>query len=498
MKLGRLKTLLPIILLLVVGLILRLKTAGTLPLTNDEGSYLYDAFLLGTGHLPFATSFSRAPSLMVPLAIWLKVFGVSVFAGRLFAIITSLGSAITIYFIGKHLKGQKFGLLALALFCAVSSAVVHGSYLLTQNWEIFYSLLGSYLLLKAWVNIKSNFLQFAASGVFFGLAVCARETAAVYPLFLAVILLLEKRQPPTNRQILGIGLAAIVTTLTWGVIWGVIASQIGLPHVIKNFEALLTMHKTGERLTLGFVMRSKISEFFYLRVDYGLFYFLSIAFAALTLIKGWYKEKKFWVLGALAFGPIIFYGFYYKRLQPEYFASFIPGFVLISAFVLDYFRSLIIRRKLFIALFILLFAGANLSSFRYQLANPRGGTFYLKPLDIVVSWIKENTKPTDEIFTAAVAIPLLSNRPLALNISRPVIFGYPHIATTIKYALFPTPEEIMSYLDTHQVPYYVVEKSTRDSFYTGHDELQEYLFSHYRYLKTFDNPTNPIEIWTKL
>ncbi len=502
MKLSKLKTALPLIFLFLIGLILRLKAAGTLPLTNDEGSYLFDAFLLGSGRLPFATSFSRAPSLMGPLAVWLKLFGVSIFAGRLFAILTSLGSAIIIYFIGKRVKSQRFGLVAMVLFCVVSSAVVHGSYLLTQNWEIFYSLLGSLLLLKAWDSGRFRWWQFLVSGVFFGLAMCARETAAVYPLFLVLALLtvnfFEKRQLASKNQFLGIGLTAVVTVLTWGAIWGVIASQVGIPHIVKNFEALLTMHKTGERLTLGFVTRSKIGEFFYLRIDYGIFYILSIIFAVLTFIKGWYKEKAFWILAALAFGPIMFYGFYYKRLQPEYFASFIPGFVLMSAWAVDYLYPLIARRKLFILAFALIFAVVDLSTFTYQLSHPRGGTFYLESLADVTLWVKENTRPTDEIFTAAVVIPMLSTRSLALNISRPIIFGYPHITDNVKFSLFPTPGGIMSYLEIDKVPYFIVEKSTRDSYYNGHDDLREYLWSRYHKVKTFENPTNPIEIWTRL
>ena len=498
-----------ILIILLGGLALRLVAATTLPLTNDEGSYLYDAYLFGHGQLPFLTSFSRAPALMVPLAMWLKIFGVSVFTGRLLAILASLGSAILLYFIGKELKNKTLGFWAFALYCLVSPVAIHGSYLLTQQFEIFYALAGSLLLVKATSPRLAVW-----SGLFFGLAIATRETALIYPGFLGVTLLLtgwrdkrahnfDSKLVVSETSVLNVAttlvVAGITTILTWGLIWGLIASQVGLPHVIKNFEAILNMHNTGERLTLGFVMRGKLAEFWYLRVDYGILYLLGIVFAVLTIVKRWYKSRDFWILMAVAAGPLLFYGLYYKRIQPEYFASFMPGLALMGAWVVEQIaksKKQITKSAICYLLFVI-FLIADLLTFRYQLQNPRGGTFYLKPLDNVVGWIKTNTDPKDEIFTAAVSIPLLSGRHLALDISRPVLFGYPHIKPDIKYTLFPTPAEIMEYLTSQQVKYYVVEKSTRDSFYTGHDDLKKYLEDNYGLRERFENPTNPIELWER-
>lgn len=491
-------------LVLLVGFALRYIAATTLPLTNDEGSYLYDAYLLGTGHLPFLTSFSRSPGLMVPLAIWLKIFGLSVTSGRLLGIVASLSSAVLLYFIGKELRGKLLGFVSFSLYALVSSSVIHGSYLLTEPFEIAYSLAASLLLIRS-LKSKNWFLQTALSGVFFGLAACSRETAAVYPLFLGLTILGWSFFQGRAGFILNLKkliVAGIFTFFLWATVWGALAGIVGVNHVAKNFEAILKMHSTGERLTLGFIMREKLAEFLYLKVDYALFYILSIAFGLFTIIKRWYKSESFWLLVAIAAGPILFYGLYYQRIQPEYFGSFMPGFTLMSAWVLtmlvENIKTLKSASAWLLVLVVTIFLATQGITFKYQLDNNRGGTFYLKPIDNIVSWIKQNTLPSDQIFTAAVAIPLFSGRQLALDISRPVIFGYPHIKPDIKYVLFPTPEQIMSYLTTNQVKYYILEKSTRDSFYTGHDELKKYLEQNYRHLKTFDNPTNPIEILVRV
>jgi len=476
--------------ILVLGLVLRLIVANTLPLTNDEGSYLYDAYLLGRGHLPFLTSFSRAPALMIPLSLWLKVFGVSVFSGRLFMSLVSLGSAILLYFIGKEIFGRKLGLITLTLYALVSPVAIHSSYLLTEPLEIFYSLLGSLFLIKLVRN--GRYWAALLSGLGFGLAMATRETAAIYPLFLGLFLLFQGRfnLSKTIKPLLTTGIIAI---LVWSSFWGLIALQVGLKHVVKNFEAILKMHDTGERLTFGFVMRRKLGEFWYLKIDYGLFYVLTTLFGVFAVIKRWYRDRRFRLLLALSLGPILFYGLYYKGIQPEYFSSFMPGFVLMSSYLIC---------RLNLKLYGVILAGVllivvNGITFRHQLSHPRGGTFYLKPLENVVTWVKSNTAPNDQIFTAAVSIPLFADRALALDISRPVIFGYPHIEPDIKYALFPTPEEVVNYLTVNQVKYYIVEKATRDSFYTGHDGLKAYLMKNYEHLKTFDNPTNPIELWVR-
>lgn len=488
-----------ILIVLLAGLVLRLIAAATLPLTNDEGSYLYDAYLLGQGHLPFLTSFSRAPALMAPLALWLKIFGVSVVSGRLLAILFSLSSAVSLYLICKEIKKPVIGFWALTIYSLVSPIAIHGSYLLTEQLEIFYCLLGSLFLLKT-VN-RGAWLKWAIlSGLFFGLGEATRETAVVYPLFLGMVLLfIGWRNKRAMNVAITIGVAALSTVLTWAVIWTTIASQVGLIHVVKNFEAVLNMHNTGEKLSLGFILRGKLAEFWYLRIDYGILYTFGLLFAVLTVAKKWFRRPEFWILMGIAAGPILFYGLYYKRFQPEYFASFMPGLTLMGALAIDHLSLTInhlstsVRRSILLVT-LLSISLLNLLTFNYQLQNPRGGTFYLKSLNQIVSWVKSNTSPNDEIFTAAVSVPLFSGRPLALDISRPVIFGYPHITPDIKYDLFPTTTEIMTYIDAHNVKYYLVEKSTRDSFYTGHDDLKAYLESNYRHLKTFDNPTNPIEV----
>lgn len=490
-------TLVVFVIAIVIGFYLRYVAANTLPMINDEGSYLFDAYLFGQNHLPFLTSFSRAPVFMIPLAAWLKIFGVSILSGRLFAAVVSLGSGLVLYFLGKELKGKALGIAAFVIFATVSPVAIHGSYVLTENLEIFLGLLGSLFLIYS-LRTRPWFLSIAA-GVCFGLAVATRETAAVYPLFLCLAILALRFNKQTLIRLV---LCGVVTVGVWAMIWGGIASQVGLNHVVKNFQAILKMHSTGVKVSTGFIIREKLGEIWYLKIDYLAFYLSTFAFAILVIAKKWWKNHKLWLTLAIAGGPILFYGVYYQRIQPEYFGSFMPGFALMGAYVVtmlyEFLQKISVTKAVVIGLVgVVLFEVTNIFTFNYQLKNNRTGTFYLQPMTNVVAWFQANTKPTDEIFTAAVGIPMFSGRPLALNISRPVIYGYPHIKPDIKYALFPTPQAIMDYLTINQTKYCIVEKSTRDSYYNGHPELKQFLESNFTHLQTFKNPTNPIEVWIR-
>ncbi|MCX6784060.1 MAG: glycosyltransferase family 39 protein [candidate division WWE3 bacterium] len=490
-------TLIVFVIAVAIGFYLRYVAASTLPMINDEGSYLFDAYLLGQGHLPFLTSFSRAPVFMIPLALWLKIFGVSILSGRLFAVLVSLGSSVVLYFLGKELKGKALGVVAFVIFATISPVAIHGSYVLTENLEIFLGLLGSLFLIYS-LRTRPWFLSIA-SGVCFGLAIATRETAAVYPLFLCIAILVLRF---SKQTLLRLALCGLATFGVWAVMWGGIASQVGLGHVVKNFQAILKMHSTGVKVSTGFVIREKLGEIWYLKIDYLIFYLSTIAFAILAVTKKWWRNKQIWFLLAIAGGPILFYGVYYQRIQPEYFASFMPGFTLMMAYVVVAIYEWLKTRSASVVTSVgiagvIIFGITNLLTFTYQLKNNRTGTFYLQPMANVVAWFQVNTQPTDEIFTAAVGIPMFSGRHLALNISRPVIYGYPHIKSDIKYALFPTPQAIMDYLTVNQTKYYIVEKATRDSFYNGHSELKQFLESNFKHLKTFPNPTNPIEVWIR-
>lgn len=494
---------------LIVGLVLRILYASHLPLSNDEGSYLYDGLLLSQGKWPFLTSFSRAPALMFLTSVVVKIFGRNFLAGRMISILAGLGSAYLLYLIGRKLFGQRVGVAAFLLYALLAPCVVHTVYLHTQPLELFFVLCGVWFVLKGVGEVR-GFWELIFAGVFFGLAVLVRETAALYPLVFSAYLSLRalkcaitKRENVVaqftarlrNAFVMGISALAV-----WGLIWGIIASQVGFEKVKAVFLAIMTMHDTGEYMSFGFKLRKKFEVFYGAFPENFFLYILGAVFTVLVLIRAirWVRErrveKNYLFLLLFCAVPFLFYGLYYRRMQAEYLAEFMPALVLMSAVALDYcisgFQSALGSRtevRYYLTTLLPITCYLLLFNYRYQWSHQHGGTFAPEALSEAVSYVRENVPPDEEIFTAAVVIPFLSGHKLSFDMSRPVIFGYPHLAPEIKYTLFPQDGEILHHLETRPVDWAIFDRTTWETFSRGHPEIEKYLKENYNTVEVIPN-----------
>jgi len=139
-------------------------------------------------------------------------------------------------------------------------------------------------------------------------------------------------------------------------------------------------------------------------------------------------------------------------------------------------------------LFLLLPIGYCLfTNYRYQWFHQHGGTHAPEALKEAVSFVEDNVPSDEEIFTAAAVVPFLTGHDLALDMSRPVIFGYPHLDPQIKDTLFPSDQEIISHLETRPVNWAVFDRTTWETFSRGHPEIEKYLKKNYNIVKTIPN-----------
>jgi len=509
---------------LFCGLLLRLAYAAHLPLSNDEGSYLYDGLLLSQGKWPFLTSFSRAPALMFLTSVVVKVFGRSFLAGRMISILAGLGSAYLLYLIGRRLFSPRVGVFAFLFYALLAPCVAHTIYLHTQPLELFFVLVGIWFVAQILFDqpvlprqfTNPSVLGFSTrrvflGGAFFGLAVLVRETAALYPAVAVLAILLLSREDFWRRVWAALALG-VFSLAVWGSVWGFIISQVGFARVKAVFLAIMTMHDTGEYMSFGFTLRRKFEVFYGALGENFLLYFLVAVFAAILATRviraiggmrrvGVQELGRNWVfLLFFVSVPFLFYGLYYRRLQAEYLAEFMPAMVLMSAVALDQMVESVKCKsksaKFFIVPIVIVFGLSLLAvNYRYQWEHQHGGSFSQEALESSVRFIKSEAGPGEEIFTAAVAIPFLSGNPLALNISRPVIFSYPHLSPEIKYILYPREEEIISYLRGAPVEWVVMEHEARDIFLRSGEALKDYLKHNYDIIRVIVDEDTGTEIW---
>jgi len=172
--------------ILLAGLAIRLYILPLRWINPDEGAHLLDARLLLAGQTPVADFGSRQPFYVLVIALFLKLFGVSHWAGRLMPLLSSLGVGWLLYLIGKQWRDSATGLIAAAMYVLTPLVVVWSTIVKTEQLTILLGVASMYfVLLGAKKNIRFLFL----AGALAALAFYVRQPALYIPLAAGVFLL---------------------------------------------------------------------------------------------------------------------------------------------------------------------------------------------------------------------------------------------------------------------------------------------------------------------
>lgn len=187
-ELGRRAAIWILIGLMVVAVLFRLFYAVQLPVTNDEGNYLYDAWSLRQGVLAGGDGYVKAPLVIGWIAAWQYVLGNTVMAGRVSSIVVSVAVAGVLYAMAAGLRGRKAGLLSAAAWCLFGAPTVFGIYAHTQSLAIFFGVLG---LATIWSGVRRGkwWARFFLGGLFLGLGVASRKSDLALGLVPLVLIL---------------------------------------------------------------------------------------------------------------------------------------------------------------------------------------------------------------------------------------------------------------------------------------------------------------------
>lgn len=183
---------------LLVGLILRLFYLweySLLPdwsqLTVDNNFHHHWALSIVDGNILGDTTYFRAPFYIFYLAGIYKLFGISLWAVRLFSIIPGLLSIYMTYITGKKVYNKQTGLVAGFIHAIFPIIYYFESELLLDSFFMLLLQIGIYFFIKWWKDgiFQSIFL----SGIFLGLASITRPTALVIALFIFLIILIMQK-----------------------------------------------------------------------------------------------------------------------------------------------------------------------------------------------------------------------------------------------------------------------------------------------------------------
>jgi 4-amino-4-deoxy-L-arabinose transferase-like glycosyltransferase len=207
-----------LVLVAIAGLGWRLMYATSLPLTNDEGNYLYDAQALLRGVLAGGDGYVKAPLVIGWMALWQWLLGPTILAGRLASIIASLLLLWPLYVVGREMRNWQTGVLAAATWSFAGAPAVFSIYAHTQMVALLFGALGIALI---WQGLRGNLSArwFLWGGIALGLGVASRKSILAVGLVPLVLILLEGRSWQLRLRHLvnvGLGFGVVLAVLLAG------------------------------------------------------------------------------------------------------------------------------------------------------------------------------------------------------------------------------------------------------------------------------------------
>ncbi|MFX0206752.1 MAG: ArnT family glycosyltransferase [Candidatus Hodarchaeota archaeon] len=178
-----------IIFIVVLGFVARFLIAEYEWVNPDEGHYLYHANLILKGSIPFKDFYTREPIFIYLLTFFVRIFGISLLAGRLLPVVAGTISIYFVYLIGKELYSPNTGLLASLIFALSPYAVYYGSIIKLEPVGVMLITIAIYFLIIGIKNDEKKY--FLLNGLFLGAAILTRRSSVIFlvsePILLAYI-----------------------------------------------------------------------------------------------------------------------------------------------------------------------------------------------------------------------------------------------------------------------------------------------------------------------
>jgi hypothetical protein len=166
--------------ILIVGLAYYLYHIDRWLAYDDEGGYLYAAWRISEGEMPYRDFLTpKLPLFLYPGALLLKLSGNSVLALRAASALAVVLSALFLYLIARQIFGAGTALLALAVFMAHQDVYWSARFFRPEAYMLLYSMAGMYLFVRFYREDRRSRLSLqqpglAASGIFFAISTLAR------------------------------------------------------------------------------------------------------------------------------------------------------------------------------------------------------------------------------------------------------------------------------------------------------------------------------------
>ncbi|MBI3251597.1 MAG: hypothetical protein HYZ62_01665 [Candidatus Andersenbacteria bacterium] len=205
--------------LLLLGAGLRMLYATSLPVTSDEGNYLYDARIWLQGNFAGGDGYVKAPLVIAWIAVWEFMMGTTLLAGRMSSVVIGTLTVLPLYFLIRELWNARVALLGAVLFICTGAGIVFHIYVHTQPLALFFGISGLAVLLMALrgttprltfvtvPTVPSSGGWFFLAGMLLGLGVASRKSILALGLLPLLFIGLEgKSWKLRAKHVLHVGL----------------------------------------------------------------------------------------------------------------------------------------------------------------------------------------------------------------------------------------------------------------------------------------------------
>lgn len=530
--------------------------AHELSLTNDEGNYLYDAWMLWQGKLAGGDGYVKAPLVIGWIAAWQGLLGHTVLAGRMSSLVISALTLGPLYVLGTALWNRRVGLLAAALWAVTGAAVVFGIYVHTQPVAMFFAVSGLALLADA-VRRDKTIWRFLAAGALLGLGVASRKSVLAVGLVPLVMLLANTaswKQRWLKLIWVGVGFLVVMA-----VFLSVAYSMYGMTGVreavgfgsaedsisadpaeaeqVREYSirgmtpffreslplillSLVGLGIGGERWArrwmppalakLAWLMPLAVfwwAWWFFFEYEGSAFHRFGISelwylfILVLALLAVWPEQKSrpmqsaFYAAGPLwVLGLVIFYTNWIK-FHANYIAEFIPPLVILSAYGAVTWRERL-PRYLREAVWLVVVVAIIVTGY-VTFVFEHTGTFHQGAVDEAAAWIEKNVPVEPPIFTGAALVPYAAGRRVALDIAHPRWYAYEFTRKDpVRLNTFlPLVEKMMEAFRKSE--WVLLEQQTGFSFLMEYSEIEKSLSEDFVLVHEVENGSNPLKFYRR-
>ena len=318
------------------------------PFERDEGEYAYMGKLILDGHPPYTLAYNmKLPGTYFMYAFMMAIFGKSIVGVHLGVTFMILASMLLVFLITKKIVSKTGAVIATATYGILGTSWT----LLAQaahatHFVVFFTLVGTYILLQLYDNNKNSLLKYFLAGFFFSLAFICKQSGVFFTLFGATIIIVNEYKDTRLKKLIknlilyssGFAVPILLMLLYFYLFGDFNKFWFWTVRYLSKYSAQVPLSQALPMLKKG--ITSITADF--KPVGYTALWILSLIGIPFILFRKNTHQNKIILLSFYLFAFLtVVPGFYFRR---HYFITLLPVTGMTLAVFFDYFNDLFINK----------------------------------------------------------------------------------------------------------------------------------------------------------